>query len=324
MRTSALLRRSAIIISLSTAFALLAAAGSAVATLPPSALSPGSAPTVITGKVVTQDGTPVAGAWVEIWGNVLETSGQTNTDGTYVADVERPGTFPVLCVADGYSSAGVMRQPIAADGSTVCNFTLAPGGPVTFLGQLVELDSWDSPTTPLPGVRVTVYEPDGSTVVSSTVSRADGTFEIDDLPTGSLEAAYSKAGYYGTSGLVGMWWTCPVAGPVWNYQITMPIAISYPNTSAITVTRKNGVGSYKLSAHLTAQQSTPASHARMYLQRFNGKKWVTVAARKTNPKGNTSVKFRVKRRQRIYYSWYAPPVGTHGSVRTRVQKVVVK
>ncbi len=132
----------------------------------------------VRGRVVDQDGTPVAGATV-IWGvqpDRARATSRTNADGTFEFDRVHAGSVHVRA---GGGSPGIGRASVQvfADRTTECELRLQRGD--VFAGRVLLPEGILAE-----GWRVEYVAADESWI-DSTVVAADGSFALANLPTGA-------------------------------------------------------------------------------------------------------------------------------------------
>lgn len=132
----------------------------------------------LTGVVTNTSGSPLANATVTS-GSASATSAP---DGTYTLTNVSAGTATVTASLSGYNSASTQGTVTAGSSTTVPNLQLAPIGPGTITGNVV-----DGGGNPIPGASVT-----GAGLTAST--DANGNYVLSNVPAGSVTLVASAAG----------------------------------------------------------------------------------------------------------------------------------
>ena len=114
-------------------------------------------------------------------------SGSTDTDssGAYAFTNVTPGTYSMTFAASGFATTTVNDVVVAPAGNTTEDAELAPGGDI----DGVVTDSTASGSPPIVGATVSC------TCGSSTSTDAGGTYEFDDVASGTYALTFAASGY---------------------------------------------------------------------------------------------------------------------------------
>ena len=132
----------------------------------------------VTGKVTNTSGAPVQGASVSSGGN----GAITGSDGAYSLDVPA-GSATITAALGGYQSASTTVTVTAGASTTAPTLQLQPNNPGNVTGKVA-----DSNNAALSGATVTAA---GLT----TLTAADGTYALNNLPAGSTTITASLTGF---------------------------------------------------------------------------------------------------------------------------------
>lgn len=173
--------------------------------------------------------------------------------------------------------------------------------------------------TPLSGVSAALAA--GPRALTS----ASGAYAIGLARPGDRTLTFSKP--YFTSKTVTLTvtegFTTAVSATLIPIQIALNIVRS-PGGSSLSYKRKRGVAKFTLSATLSDARGKVRGQ-RVWLQKStDGRSWKTVTKVATNSVGKASVTLRFKKRQAVYYRWYAPQTVYNFSKTTSRQRVRIK
>jgi len=146
--------------------------------------------TVVKGTVIDDEGNPLSGATISLTGkeDIL-----TNSQGIYSFSDVQAGELTFEARKEGYLSHPTLLN--VATGQTLVYSPTLPKNSTTLYGIVYEGDTG----TPLAQAIVSVQN--GS---YSTVTEADGTYEIRDIIGGVIEAQVEKAGYNLATGSINI------------------------------------------------------------------------------------------------------------------------
>lgn len=175
----------------------------------------------ITGRVVSEGGTPVAGANVDLkqsnqWGGWSSNSTQTAEDGTFTISEVEPGTYSLQVRAKGYALAEVAAQPIEPGQElNVGDIKLGKG---LLLSGIVS----DGDGKPVAGAIVILQKPSDSSTwfqqgeeVSRDDTDANGRFEL----AGALEGSFTLRAT--ATGFAAYWQPLKVSGDTAGLEIQL-------------------------------------------------------------------------------------------------------
>lgn len=153
----------------------------------------GGDPGSLSGFVQDINGTPIAGARVEIESGPQDVGRFTLTDtrGVFTLDQLPAGTYSFVATADGYESKSTGPIEIDAGEATPYTFVLSPTGTSelgAIEGQVVDEDGH-----PLEGVRVSMVQAPGDLL--DTTTAADGTYQFALLQPGTYSLRFALDGY---------------------------------------------------------------------------------------------------------------------------------
>ncbi|MCE1173230.1 MAG: carboxypeptidase-like regulatory domain-containing protein, partial [Propionibacteriales bacterium] len=272
-------------------------------------VSPQRAGGTVAGVVTDTQGTPVGGAVV-----TADTGQHTTTaaDGTYTLVQLKPGVRTLTFTKANYATT-TQTPTIDADLPATADATMA-GVAGTISGTVSA-----STGALISGATVAL---DGTPI---TTTAADGSYTLP-AGAGSHTVTVTKA-YYLTGTATP---TVPAGSGVTANVTLAPVQLTQtitraPAKSTITVTRKHGKATVTLSAIFAdARGAIPGQSVR--LQRStNGKtKWKTVYTRVTTTAGKATVVFTTKKRQTVYYRWYAPTTAADLTKTSTKQKVRIR
>jgi hypothetical protein len=139
----------------------------------------------VTGTVTNTSGAPVQGVSVTSGGN----GAITGSDGAYSLSAPA-GTATITASLSGYQSASTTVTVTAGSSTTAPTLQIAPNSPGNVTGQVV-----NSSNTGLSGATVTAAG-------LSTVTAADGSYALNNLPAGSTNITASLTGFQNGSASV--------------------------------------------------------------------------------------------------------------------------
>ncbi len=155
-------------------------------------------------------GNPIAGVDVtlsgtDVFGNPVELTATTGTDGTYQFDNIPPGDYTLTETQPGaYASGSVAATneiPISVSGTPLLDNDFSEDGAV-IAGRVSEsVDGTGDPSTVDPGiagvtVTLTGTDVDGNTVERTTTTDADGNYRFADLPAGTYTVTETQPDEY--------------------------------------------------------------------------------------------------------------------------------
>jgi hypothetical protein len=263
----------------------------------------------VSGIVTDSVGTPVAGAKVSV-----DTGQETTTaaDGSYVFALLKPGTRTLTFTKAHYATTS-QTPTVDENFPTQADATLSPD-PGTISGTVSAANRG-----PLSGVTVKL---DGTPIATTA---ANGSYSLP-ASAGRHTLTFAKAYYL--NGAANP--TVPAGAGVTANATLTPIRIAQtitrsPNKATLTAKRKHGKATVTLSATVTDARGPIAGQTVRLQRSSNGKtKWKNVYLRVTNAGGRATVVITTKKRQTVYYRWYAPTTAADFTKTSAKQKVRIR
>lgn len=154
---------------------------------------------ILTGTVVSSlDSSPISGATVKVYNSADAPVAHTitNPQGLFTIPDVIMGTYKVVATKIGYLTPLVIPVTVVANRPTTVNIPLTPD-PTASLNTIYGIIREASTLTPLSQVIVNTYLVDGvtQTLVSTTVTNAEGQYLSPYLADGIYVIKANKAGY---------------------------------------------------------------------------------------------------------------------------------
>ncbi len=263
----------------------------------------------VTGVVTDGHGTPLAGATV-----TADTGQHTTTaaNGTYSLVQLKPGVRTLTFTKASYTTTTQSPSIDATVPATADAIMAATPG--TISGTVSATSG-----APVSGATVTL---DGS---PATTTAADGSYTLP-ASAGNHTLTVTKAYYLDAT-------TSPTvtagSGVTANVTLT-PVQLGQtitrsPSRATITAKRKHGKAILTLSATFTDARGAITGQTVQLQRSTNGKtKWKNVYLRVTDAAGRATVVVTTKKRQTVYYRWYAPTTTADLTKTSAKQKVRVR
>ena len=158
------------------------------------------------------------------------------------------------------------------------------------------------------------------------VSGASGAYTIGLAKPGTRTLTFSKPHYsvVATSFALSMGATSTVGVSLVPTLLTPTLKRS-PSASSLTYSRKKGVAKFTLSATLSdGLGAAPGTGVWLQKRTSSKKKWTTLYKLTTNPRGNVSKAFAVKKKGTTYYRWISVATTLDRSVTSKSQTVRIR